>query len=215
MEILQIPEIFRNQHNCVWGQTQSGKTYWTVEHLKRSALPCFFFNTQYEEYCHGFIQMDKTDDIEDVLRNLKRGEKIDYRPSTVRKFAQGELDRIIDAIFYYQPFTKERPFLFVIDECHIYAEQGLKSRHVQRIATGGMKFGFRAVFISQSPAAVDKLLLKQSSRHIFFKLDKNYEGKYMKEKGYDFDAIDVLNGDKEKHIGVLCDFGEIKGIVKA
>lgn len=204
--------IFDTQHSCVWGQTQSGKTYFSTRTLEKSRLPVLFFNPQYEDT--GMIQVSKEFDIDDIIRILKKGEKLDYYPSSNVKYAQKELDYIINGLFQKQVFDKEHPFIFAIDECHIYAPQGSRSTHVQRIATGGFKFGFRGVFISQSPASVDKLLLKQSSRHIFFKLDTNYEGKYMKEKGFDFEEIDRLNGLKENYNGVMCDFGQIKSTVK-
>lgn len=213
MQVQTFPndwDIKRGVHKFVCGRTGSGKTYWVREMLKRTDLPVFFFNPQREAM--PFTKVHKASSMDDIIRHLRKGGKIDYIPSINKKFAKVELNYISQDFFKYGGFSENNPLIFAIDECHLYAKQGQNNEYIEMIATSGRVFGFKGVFISQRPALVDKTLVTQSETHIIFATE--WENEYFKSKGIDSEYINKTLNEAGEHSFVIYEKGKISPAYK-
>jgi hypothetical protein len=206
-----MSDMFRGQHTFVCGMTQSGKTYFTLKHLEKSDMPVFFFNAQ--EVSTRFTQVDKSYDIDDIIRYLRGGGKVDYVPSLSLKYSKHELNMIIQQFFMSKAFIN-KPMIFAIDECHLVAREGANNEYINMIPTRGFAMGFRGVFIAQHPAMVDKTLITQSDKHVIF--HTTWEKQYFATKGLNLDDVTKLLGNTEndKHNYVIYERGAITGPYK-
>jgi DNA helicase HerA-like ATPase len=156
---------FNQGHTTVIGMTQNGKTY-TVSHLlesqKRGVL---FFNAQMEDL-QGYIKVDKTTKFSIILKLLKKGQKINYFPSSRMSEQQNEISFLIEQLFENGHFNKKNFIYFVVDEAHLFKKKSLEQ--VCRIATGGLRFGIHGVFLSQRPANLDNTIMTQSTDMLIF-----------------------------------------------
>jgi hypothetical protein len=65
----------------------------------------------------------------------------------------------------------------VVDEIHLYEKAALKS--CIELATTGIRWGLKPIWISQRPAKIDNTLMTQSTRFVFFDIS-NMEAPYLK-----------------------------------
>lgn len=156
---------FDKGHTTVIGQTQNGKTY-TVSHLllneNRGVL---FFNTQMEDL-KGYIKVDKNTKFSIIQKLLKKGQKLNYFPSSRISQMENEIEFLIEQLFENGNFSKKNYIFFVVDEAHLFKKKALES--VCRIATGGLRFGIHGVFLSQRPANLDNTIMTQSTDMLIF-----------------------------------------------
>lgn len=191
-----MDEMFKGQHNFVCGMTGTGKTTFVIEHLKRSSLPCLFFNVQ--KIDTPFIKCDGNCSAKDIINSLKRGDKLDFIPEPRKLFMKGQINYLVNELFAVDYF-RNKPFLFVIDEAHIIAAQGDKNDYINMIPTRGRSLGFTGVFIAQRPALVDKTIVSQCTKHVIFATE--YEGAYFRTKGLDDEKIKtMLGGDIHNYV---------------
>lgn len=203
-----MPEVFEGGHNFVCGMTQSGKTYFVLKNLERSALPCLFFNPQ--KVKTNFIMADYENSVYEIEKALLRGEKLDYIPSLSLRTMKHELNFIVNYLFKSEAFQEEH-LIIAIDECHLLAPEGANNEYIDMIPTRGFAWGFRGVFIAQRPALVDKTIITQSNRHFIFHTE--WESAYFRTKGLDMDAVSEKLGNKEsdQYNYVIYERGQVTG----
>jgi hypothetical protein len=197
-----------NSFNFICGMAGSGKTYFALKELERDYSPAFFFNPQETET--NFCRVDGSYKVSDIIRALKKGEKLNYIPRQSLKKAKYEINTIIQEIFAAD-CMREKPFNFAIDEVHLVAKQGDNNEYINMIPTRGRVFGFRGIFIAQRPALVDKTIVTQCTKHFIFHTE--WETAYFKTKGLDPEKINSLLGDfrKSPHNYVIYESGQITG----
>lgn len=172
-------------HTTVIGRTQSGKTWAVNRILKNQNKGVLFFNTQLEEL-PGYIDIDKNTKFIQIKELLKKGYKLSYNPSTMLETQAQEITFLINQLFENGNFNKKDSIFIVIDEVHLFVKEGLSQ--VQRIATGGIKYGLNGIFLSQRPAQISNVLMTQSSSMLIFFV--NMESQYF--KNYEIPIENIL-----------------------
>jgi predicted AAA+ superfamily ATPase len=174
---------FDNEHSCILGQTQSGKTTGVIKSLEQHTQGVLFFNTQHIQVGKKWVTANYKNDVQNILIALSMGVKINYIPS--REFRQQELSVIINEL-YLAAEKKITNLYIIIDEVHLYRNEALKS--CVEVATTGLRWGIKAVYISQRPAKVENDLLTQCTKYIFFDVSE-MELQYMKSYQLPFEEI--------------------------
>jgi hypothetical protein len=154
-----------------------------------------FYNTQLEDDLPGYREINP-DGVTwgQVVKLLKRGEKLNLLPPTYPEKKEKLLAGIVQRLFD-SGFTKINPMYLAVDEVHLYDEKTVLPELI-RVATGGMKFGIRGVWISQRPALIPNTLMTQSVRMLMFPC--NMETQYFKRYGIPYDEIEqelIKNGE--------------------
>lgn len=173
---------FTNGHYTVIGKTRSGKTYAVKKSLDAIKSGVLFFNVQQEEMPKNFITADGDNDLKQIRAALAQGDKINFIPSTNRQHWNRQLEYIVQG--FYDGRTHD--FYFVADECHLADVKATDS--LIQIATTGLRFGIRGVFLSQRMANIDKTLVTQSTNYVIF--ETNLEAQYFRAKGIPIDEIE-------------------------
>lgn len=193
-------------HIVVLGLTRHGKTYALKKSLASVSEGVFFFNTQLEEMPGTFIDASGANAWEQIDGLLEEGRKVNFLPSTDKEARQKQLQVIIKKLYD----GRKRNIRFVVDEAHLFKKEALAA--VQEIATTGLRFGIRGVFISQRGALLDNTLISQSNQYIFFYMN-NHDREYFKNYGFPIEEIqERING--EKYLFCTYDNKEIKGAFK-
>jgi len=201
--------MFKGKHTFVCGMTQSGKTTFVMNRLKKSKCPVLFFNPQRVALGGNFITTDTRSAVwQNVKRALKRGEKIDYIPDLSDRVAAAELEFLVNRLFE-AGFTKDKPVILAIDEAHMVSDYKEGKRALRKVANRGLTFGVHAVFISQRPANVEYTILTQSDQHVIFKT--GFEKEYFNRKGLDYDHIKNMIQAKGDHAYVVWNGYELSG----
>lgn len=185
MNIFHLP----HSHRFICGTTGTGKTYKFIKDFERCDYGGIYIN--YTRNPCPFIPVDGSYEIEDIIDAVYHGDKLSYVPALDRKRAKAEIAYIIHKFFECKRFSENHPFVFAIDECHTLAREGERNSMIEQIATTGRVFGFKGIFITQSPSMVEKILIKQSDIHVIFTLS-DYEREYFRTKGIDFDKVQGL-----------------------
>lgn len=203
-----VDSIFteHEEHGTVLGITRHGKTAATLKSLARlKDEGVLFYNTQHEEKIpSGFTTVDpRQHDWEQVEHLLSKNKKINWIPATKIENMHKEIVYIVDKLYN----GEKRNVRLVIDEVHLFKKQALAE--IQRVATTGLRWGIRGVFISQRPANVNNDLYTQSTNHVIFALGAaDYE--YLGNKGFPVDEIkEKIKG--EKYHFVTFDQKEVSG----
>jgi hypothetical protein len=202
----EVSSFFEHEeHSTVLGITRHGKTYATIKslaHIKNEAV--FFFNTGHEKVPGGFTDVDpRYHEWEQVEYLLSKNKKINWIPSTRIDEMQKQVIYIIDKLYN----GEKRNMRLVIDEVHLFQKESLKA--IQRIATTGLRWGMRGVFISQRPAKVDNTLYSQSTNHVIFALG-SADYQYLHGQGFPIDKLqEFVNG--EKYVFVTYDQKDVSG----
>lgn len=200
---IDLPEA----HMTVLGQTQHGKTHLiknTLNTVKGGGV--FFFNTQLEPMPKNFIEASGANSWEQILGALEAGKKINFIPTTDSEKRSKQLETIIKKLYDGQ----KRDIRFVVDEAHLYKKGALSK--MQEIATTGLRFGIKGIWISQRGALLDNTLISQSNFYVFFYLGLT-DQKYFREYGFPMEEIQSRI-NKEKYLFCTYDGKEIEGAYK-
>lgn len=189
-----VDSIFSGEyeHETVLGLTRHGKTYGAIKSLARlKEEAVFFYNTQHEVVGKEWTTVDPSiHEWEQVEYLLSKNKKVNWLPSTKIEDMHNEIIFIVDKLYNGQ----KRNMKMVFDEVHLFRKKALEQ--IQRVATTGLRWGIRGVFISQRPAKVDNTLYTQSTNHIVYALGlADYE--YLKNQGFPMDDLkDKVKGEK-------------------
>lgn len=189
-----VDSIFSGEyeHETVLGLTRHGKTYGAIKSLARlKDEAVFFYNTQHEVVGKEWTTVDPSiHEWEQVEYLLSKNKKVNWLPSTKIEDMHNEIIFIVDKLYNGQ----KRNMKMVFDEVHLFRKKALEQ--IQRVATTGLRWGIRGVFISQRPAKVDNTLYTQSTNHIVYALGlADYE--YLKNQGFPMDDLkDKVKGEK-------------------
>lgn len=170
----QLIDFGDDDHTTVIGRTRSGKTTGALKSLQRSKRGVLFFNSQQIRFPAGWIRADAQTDADALIRALRAKEKIVYFPT--REYRQGEL-RALVGLLYKGAEEDELDIYFVVDECHLYTKTALRA--CVEVATTGIRWGIKAIWISQRPAKIDNTLMTQSTRFVIYDIS-NMEAPYLK-----------------------------------
>lgn len=200
-----------NEHTTGLGLTRHGKTYAiikSVEGLKEGVL---FINVQREELsANKWTRANGNNTPGQIFDLLKQGRKINYTPSDELEQFSKEVGFLITNLYLYGDVNVR----IVIDEVHLLSQCKNKDgiNGCIRLATTGLRRGYKGVFITQRPAMLHNTLYSQSLNHILFALGKVDES-YLKEKGFPVAEI-VERTRNEKYVFVTFDQKEVKGAFK-
>lgn len=179
-----------NNGTVIIGTTQHGKTTGAVESLKAVKQGVLFFNTQQIRFGAGWVKSDMQDDTDDLISALRSGHKINYEPS--RDYRQRELATLIDELFKAANKSVLDIYI-VVDEVHLYDKDALKA--CREIATTGLRWGIKPVWISQRPQAIDNYLMSQSTYWVMYKTYNEPES-YFRQYGIPYTDINSRIPDK-------------------
>jgi hypothetical protein len=205
MKKKEVDSVFTDhkEHTTILGITRHGKTYAGIKsmaHIKDEAV--FFYNTQHEKVGKEFTTVDpRYHEWDQVEYLLSKNKKINWLPSTRIDDMQKEIVFIVDKLYN----GEVRNMRLVVDEVHLFTKEALKQ--IQRVATTGLRWGIRGVFISQRPAKVDNTLYTQSTNHVIFALG-SADYQYLNGQGFPIDKLkDSVKG--EKYVFVTFDQKEV------
>lgn len=195
---------FGEAHNTVVGMTRSGKTYAVRKSAEKVKQGVFFFNVQQEEVGAPWITATGQDDASVIIKALRRGAKINFLPDRGRRWQQ--LRGIVRLL--YQETEKSRLDVYVIfDEIHLADKEALKA--AIEVATTGLRWGIKAIFISQRPALIDNTLMNQSTKFVFFKT--TLEKRYLENYGLPYEQISQGLNTGGQYSYMEFDFHELRG----
>jgi hypothetical protein len=189
----EVKTIFTDhkEHTTVLGITRHGKTFAAIQALARmNDEAIFFYNTQHEKVPTSFTTVDpRQHEWDQVEYLLSKNKKINWLAATKIDNMHKEIIFVIDKLYN----EEVRNVRLVIDEVHLFTKAALKE--IQRVATTGLRWGIRGVFISQRPAKVDNTLYTQSTNHVIFALG-NSDYNYLQQQGFPSDEIrQKVNGE--------------------
>lgn len=184
------------EHTVELGITRHGKTWAGIKSLERlNGEAVLFFNTQHEKVGKGWTTVDPSlHEWDQVEALLQKNRKINWLPSTDLDEMQKEIIFIVKQLYN----GEKRNLRFAIDEVHLFTKEALNQ--IRRVATTGLRWGIRGVFISQRPAKVDNTLYTQSTNHVIFALG-NADYTYLKGQGFPSEEI-MLKVDGEPYVFV-------------
>lgn len=193
-------------HTVGLGMTRHGKTWATMETFRAVKEGVIFFNVQQEETPKEFVKADMTVSISSIKEALKRKEKINYIPSTDLETMAKELAFLIRNFYDGEVYK----MYFIVDECHLFKKESLAQ--LQRIATTGLRFGIKGVFLSQRGALIDNTLISQSTLFILF-YNNQQDVSYWNNYGFPIEEMmNRING--EKYLFCTYDGKSIEGAFK-
>lgn len=173
---------FAGKHTTVVGQTQSGKTYGVMRSVEVLKQGVFFFNAQHIPVGRDWITVTGKDDLELMIRALQAGEKLNFMTSREHRWKQ--LVGIVKALF--EAAEQSVLDIYVIfDEIHL-ADQDAKKSAIE-VATTGLRWGLKAIYISQRFALIDNTLMTQSTNFVIFHTSP--EPQYFKQYALPYDGI--------------------------
>lgn len=198
---------FGDGHTTVVGMTRSGKTYAVQKSVERVKQGVFFFNTQHIPVSNKFIDVTGADSAEAILKALRKGEKINFLPSRDTRWKQ--LKAVIKML--YEATERSLMDIYVIvDEIHLTDKEALRA--CVEVATTGIRWGLKGVFISQRPALIDNTIMNQSMQFVFLKT--TLEKKYLESYGLPYEAIKAGLEKGGQYAYMVYDFHELKGAYK-
>lgn len=202
--IKEIP--LGDEHTTVLGLTRHGKTYALKKTLSQAKEGVFFFNTQLETMPSNFVEASGDNSWEQIDYLLQQGKKVNFLPDTDKERRQKQLKIIIKNLYD----GSKRSVRFVVDEAHLFKKDSLAM--VQEIATTGLRFGIKGVFISQRGALMDNTLISQSNKYVFFYMGQ-HDREYFKNYGFPMEDIQQRIGG-EKYLFCTYDNKKIEGSFK-
>jgi hypothetical protein len=179
----QLIDFGDDDHTTVVGRTRSGKTTGALLSLQRSRRGVLFFNTQQIRFPKGWTRATLHTDADALIAALRDGDKIMYEPT--REHRQGELAALI-GLLYKAAKDAEIDIYLVVDEVHLFTKGALRA--CVEVATTGIRWGIKAIWISQRPAKIDNTLMTQSTRFVVYDLS-HMESNYLKSYQMPHDAI--------------------------
>ncbi|HET6527340.1 MAG TPA: hypothetical protein VFG39_01180 [Balneolaceae bacterium] len=193
-------------HTTLMGITRSGKTYAAKKSLAAQSCGVLFFNTQHEQM-PGFTKADKSNTWEQIKALLDKGQKVAYFPAFEDELRDKELGYLIGKLHD----GTEKNVIVAVDEVHLFGKQGQKD--MIKVATTGLRFGVKGVWLSQRPANIDNTLMTQSNQFVIFKL--NMEGAYLDR--YRMPSEEIKNKIEQggQYNYVVYDWDTLKGPFKA
>ena len=191
-------------HTVVCGLTRSGKTWAVKESLRGQKSGTLFFNVQHELLPNDYIKAGSRDSRRAILRGLDKGCKINYIPSTDLDRQALELSCLIEMLYD----GLKRDVILVVDEVHLFTGKDVK-RQLIRVATTGLRYGIRGVWISQRPANIQNTLMTQSNKFVFFKMNMEYQ--YLAGHGIPGERIGEVVKQGGKYAYCTFDWGDISG----
>jgi hypothetical protein len=198
---------FGKNHTTVVGMTQSGKTTAVEKSIERVKQGVLFFNTQHIEFSDNFTICTGADDPSILVKALRKGEKINFMPNRDTRWKQ--LKALINYL-YKSTESSLMDIYIVVDECHLADKEALKA--IIEVATTGIRWGLKGIFISQRPALIDNTVMNQSMQFVFLKT--TMEKKYLESYGLPYEAIDAGLKAGGQYAYMVYDFHELKGAFK-
>lgn len=193
-----------NAHTSVLGQTRYGKSYGAIKSLEREKRGVLYFNTLFTDTGSKWTKATGEHTFTQIYNLLKKGKKVNFEPATKIKTAELQLNFLIEQLYNENEVCDIR---IAVDEVHLFKKEGLSA--LRRIATAGLRWEYKGVFISQRPANVNNDLLTQSTNHVIFHV-KAHDQNYLKGLGYPVEEMmSKINGEKYKF--VIYNEEEIKG----
>jgi hypothetical protein len=201
----QLIDFGEDDHTTVIGRTRSGKTTGALWSLQRSRRAVLFFNTQQIKFPKGWTRATMHTDADALIGALRDGEKVVYDPS--REHRQGELRALI-GLLYKAANEAALDIYLVVDEVHLFTKGALRA--CVEVATTGIRWGIKAIWISQRPANIDNTLMTQSTRFVVYDIS-NMEAPYLKKYQIPYDAIYAQLRAGGKYTYTIYDGHEITG----
>jgi hypothetical protein len=198
---------FGEGHTTVVGMTRSGKTYAVQKSLEKVKQGVLFFNTQHIPVSNIFIDADGSDDEKVLVQELRKGGKINFTPS--RDIRWKQLKALIN-ILYKATERSKLDIYIVVDEVHLTDKDALKA--CVELATTGISWGLKGIFISQRPANIDNTIMTQSNQFVFLKtsMEKGYFERY----DLPYEAIKEGLEKGGQYAYMTYDFHDLKGAFK-
>jgi DNA helicase HerA-like ATPase len=198
---------FGNGHTTVVGMTQSGKTtavQRSIESVKQGVL---FFNTQQIEVSSKWIDADGSDSMDVLVSVLRKGEKVNFVPDRDLRWKQ--LAVIIKAL-YKATEASLMDIYIVVDEIHLADKEALKA--CIELATTGIRWGLKGIYISQRPALIDNTIMNQSMQFVVLKT--TLEKRYMEGYGLPYEQIKAGLDSGGQYAYMVYDFHSLQGPYK-
>lgn len=210
----QLIDFGSNRHTCIVGTSQMGKTFATHRSAERVKQGVLFFNAQQIEVSKKWVKATGADDADMIVQALRKGHKVNFYPNRLNRWKQ--LKALVD-VLYKATESSLLDIYIIADECHLMAMSGEKDgkialNAVKEIATTGLRWGMKGIFISQRMALIDNTLMTQSGQYVFFKT--SMENQYMDGYKFPFDEIEEKIKQGGEFAYVIYDFNEVKGAFK-
>lgn len=167
-----------SNHISVIGKTNSGKTTFSKMLHENTDKFSIFFNSQ-DEDVEGYRTHSWKIDL------LKEHKKINFIPHWTNEVSTVQLKQIVKDLRKITDKLGDRSrktrFIIFVDESHEIAPQGLRSTPLHFVFKRGTRYGITGVSITQSPAELDKAIVRQSAYHVIFEVN-DFESQYFQAK---------------------------------
>lgn len=183
----EINELISNlsNHVSIIGKTNSGKTTLAKMLHENTNILSIFFNSQ-DEHVDGYRTHEWN------INLLKEHRKINFIPHWTNEGATIQLKKIVNDLRKITESLHDRSrttrFIIFVDESHEIAPQGLKATPLHFVFKRGTRYGITGVSITQSPAELDKAIVRQSAFHVIFEVN-DFESQYFKAKNIPIDQV--------------------------
>lgn len=200
--MLQLPN---DAHEMEIGLTRYGKSYDAKVKFLAHNGPAVFFNPR-KVMVAGSVGFDRNASTGQVMKALKRNEKLNYSLDPHLDQARKDIDKFVELLFE-RSWTMGKMVLLVFDEAQDYAPQGDIKNGLLRVARTGLGENIKANFIVQRPADISKIIVSQCEIMNFFQ-PGNEDMKWIEEKKYPLQDI-LARIDGRKYYKVVYYKGEL------
>jgi len=192
------------KHELIAGITRSGKSFFSFHEIQHSDRPTIYINVKGEKLkgVEPIKTMDKKNTVKQLLHALKHYKAVDFRVSDNKR------DQKIEMIALCGTAMKRGGVDLVVDEAWTFIPQGTHDSPLFTVARRGLSEGVRLKIITQTPADVDKKLIKQCEIIRVFRLN-NWDYKYLDRVGLPADQIRDTLKASEKYSHVKMTDGEV------
>lgn len=167
LSINYIPKIF-HKHTLIVGKTQSGKTTFILNLLKRikkTSTRYIFFNSQFD---NRFGVLPTCESLEQFKKLLPKYPVINIYP----------LYTSLEEISYYvfnlklknRKLLQNIPFVFIVDELHSYLNPWKIGDELKNVITRGLGLNLSLVGITQRLSLINKTIYTQIFYLIIFEI---------------------------------------------
>jgi len=185
-------------HEAVSGMTRSGKSFYAAAAGRKHPGPLIVIDPQ-DSPCWFWPRADKRNSAAEVIAAAKGGGVV-YVPSWDDRQGRAEVALLAAEVVEAAKASGaaagrgNRAWLMIFDEAQVYAPEGGRPGGLHQVARQGLRWGVRAIFVSQRPADIAKAVCSQAERHTIFEPGA-YGAPYFDKYGIDAQEVRRLLDD--------------------
>ena len=193
-------------HEMVFGRTGSGKSWWAWSQLHKYGRGVYIDVEGGQVPAGvGAVPASRRDEVDVILQVARQSRGvIHYVTHTDPVVARSEI-----ALLVREALKRDWPAgaVWVIDEAHLFAAEGLVRGPVHELARRGRKRGLSLVAVTPRPQDIAKAVVSQAARVTVFPVA--WSGPYLDRYGIPHDQVQAVLSDQPLYAPVQWVDGQV------